>query len=310
MLKVLGIKSVVKNKFNEIGLGVSACGDNYILTNFKKAKELYLDIDCFLQFNIFNPYLRYKNKTIPKVFKYILKSKKPFLVGEEGSFRQFPDYKKFGWFNYKNNLGNFNNNNVDNSRWIQFKNKNNLVINDWNSKGDYILIMGQVEYDSALIELYNRGYCCFIDFVIDTINEIRRYTDRPIIYRPHPKDRNKDLSKLLEFSKVIISENYSTDDIFNKNGGLGLEEDLNRAYCVVSFNSNSTVEAVCKGVPVFSLDITSPTYEISNLKLENIEIINYDIDITEWCNKISYTIWNTEEISNGAMWSHLRSVYE
>lgn len=310
-MNIYGFKPIIKNKIGNFNAGIKLFNDSYYYVNFKEStKNNFENADVFVQFNIFNPYLKY-NRLIKKyAYEYILNSNKPFLVCEEGTFRQFPNYKRFGWYNYKNVLGTFLNEDVDESRWNVFKKKNNLEIKEWKSQGDYILIMAQIEYDSALIEMYDQGYKSFFEYLKSVIKEIKKHTDRPILVRPHPKDNVKDFSFLENLLNVEISQNFSITDEFTKNGGAGLQKDFDRAYCVVTFNSNSSVEAVCNGLPVFSLDKTSPTYEISHTRLSDIENIKYDIDIKEWCNKIAYTVWNEEEITNGTMWSHLRNINE
>lgn len=310
-MNIYGFKPIIKNKIKNFRTGLKTFDDSYYYIDFNKtSKRNFENADVFVQFNILNPYLKYNRMIKKHAYEYILNSKKPFLVCEEGTFRQFSNYKRFGWYNYKNVLGTFLNEKVDDTRWNAFKKKNNLEIQEWKSQGDYILIMAQIEYDSALIEMYDQGYKSFLEYSVSIIKEIRKYTDRPILFRPHPKDIVKDFGLLKNLPNVEISQNFSVTDNFTKNGGEGLQKDFDRAYCVVTFNSNSSVEAVCNGIPVFSLDKTSPTYEISYSSLTDIENIKYDIDITEWCNKIAYTVWNEEELADGTMWSHLRNINE
>jgi hypothetical protein len=88
-----------------------------------------------------------------------------------------------------------------------------------------------------------------------------------------------------------------------------LYADLEKAYCVITFNSNSAVESLCEGIPIFALDAGSAAYDVAHHNLSQIENLNYNIDITNWCNKISYTVWSTEEVARGETWSHLKPVY-
>jgi len=265
------------------------------------------NIDVYVQFNIYNPYL---NNKLNPIYKFILDSNKPFLVCEEGAVRQLPNYKRWGWTSYKNGIGNFNNNNVDDYRWNKIQKDTGISFADWNSPGDSILIMGQLEKDSALIEMYNAGYNSFDSYIIEQIKIIRRYTDRPIVVRPHPVGA-KTFYALEEnlnnaYKNISVSKNYNSTTTLN--GGKGLEEDLNNAYCVVTYSSNSAVEAVEKGIPIFTLSSTSSAYDIGHKDLSKIESLDYNIDISTWFNKIAYTIWNNEEITNGLMWSHLKEV--
>jgi len=266
------------------------------------------EADCYIQFNIYNPYLNNKKNNL---YKHILESKKPFLVVEEGAFRQFPNYKRIGWTSYKNGIGNFNNKNVDNSRWKRFCKDTNLSIKDWHSPGDNILIMGQLEGDSSLIEMYDAGYNSFSEYVLEKIYEIRQYTDRPIVIRPHPKtvnSFNSIVEKIKDLKNISISKNFSNDSKDLINGGAGLNRDFKKAYCVVTYSSNSAVESVCKGIPTFALSPTSSAYDVSHNNLSQIENLDYNKKISNWCNSIAYTIWNDDEIKRGLMWKHLKQV--
>jgi hypothetical protein len=269
------------------------------------------EVDCFLQFNVINPY-RVAGSFRNPAFEKILNSKKPYIVWEEGSFRQFPMYKKVGWYHY-NNTGIFNNIDVDNSRWKNFVSTNKLKIKDWRTNGDYILIMGQVEKDSALISLYDQGFNSFIDWITKTVTELRKYTDRPIVIRPHPRDLNNykiGCDNIIKNNvNISISENFSLDDVNRVFGGNGLFKDLKQAYAVITYNSNSIVEAICEGVPVFALDKGSVAYDIAHKDLSVIENLDRSIDISNWCSRVAYTMWNNKEIEKGETWAHLKPVY-
>lgn len=277
--------------------------DNLMTSN----KYMLDNIDIYVQFNIYNPYL---NNKLNPIYKFILDSNKPFLVCEEGALRQLPKYRRWGWTSYKNGIGNFNNENVDDSRWNRLQQQTGIKFLDWNSPGDNILIMGQLDFDSALIELYDAGYKSFDQWIEKQIKTIRIYTDRSIIVRPHPLGSStlfKDEARLnTQYKNVSVSKNYNSSSTLS--GGIGLQKDLKNSYCAITYNSNSAVEAIEKGIPVFTLSSTSSAYDIGHKDLSKIESLDYNIDISTWCNRIAYTVWNEEEIANGSMWGHLREI--
>jgi hypothetical protein len=305
---ITGFKQIVKNKIEQFESGVRRHKDTYISTKYFANREY--NTDCFVQFNIYNPYLTYNRQDKVDAYNYVLKTQLPFLVCEEGAMRQLPNYKRWGWTSYKNGIGNFNNDNVDNSRWLKIQKETGIKFAEWNSPGDNILIMGQLEGDSALIEMYDAGYKTFNDYIIDQIKKIRKYTDRPIVIRPHPLGAktlyNKEVDLNKAYKNISISKNYNSTTTIN--GGAGLQEDFKNAYCVVTYSSNSCVEAVENGIPIFTLSNTSSAYDIGHKCFSQIENLDYSIEISTWCNKIAYTIWNSKEILNGDMWEHLRII--
>lgn len=288
--------------------GFKALGDEFVRYG---TTDIIDNIDCFLQFNVINRY-RLAGEFRNVLFQYILDSKKPFIVWEEGSFRQFSNYKKIGWYHY-NNTGIFNNDNVDNKRWKKILKNTRLVIKDWRASGQNILIMGQVEKDSALVSLYEKGYNTFIEWVEDLIIEIRKYTDRPIVIRPHPRDLKNYEANCKTIIKnninVSVSTNFSIEDRSSVKGGDGLFQDLRKAYCAVTYNSNSIVEAITEGVPVFAMDQGSVAYDIAHKDLSMIESLDYNIDISPWCSRVAYTMWDRDEIRKGETWAHLKPVF-
>lgn len=305
MINMISIKGSVKS-LHSVHKGVTKHGDSFHLLDWQN--PLVNEADCFLQTNLMKPKFL-QNETRSQIYQYILNTKKPFLVSESPSFRQTNGYKRLGWYSYKWTQGLFGNKNSPNDRWKKFQKETGIQFKDWNSPGNNILIMGQKEGDSSLVDLYQK-YESFYDWVSDIIIEIRRYTDRPIVIRPHPRNlpRGKKLANNLrkKFKKinVTVSENYKSNSSIN--GGDGLQQDLNNAYCTITYNSLSAIESICQGIPTFALDDGSMIWPIAHKDLSKIEDLSYDIDITQWCNDIAYTQWNTRENKTGESWAHLK----
>lgn len=314
MIEMVSFPSPVSKLYFRWARGLEKHGDKLIqLTRDDEYKSVYAD--CYYQTNERKQkfFTGKRAETQGQYFDHIINSNKPFIVSESNPFRQYDGWLRFGWNSYKWTKGNFNNDNVDDTRWKRFQNITGVTFNDWHSPGDDIIIMGQKEGDSALNELYEQGFDSFYDWVNVVIKNIRTYTDRRIVIRPHPRNLDKTLvqvrSKILKNNKknnVILSKNLTQG---GNQGGAGLDADLNKAYCVVSFNSLSSIEAVCKGIPVFSLNDGSMTYPISHKSLSQIENINYEIDRTQWQNQIAYTMWNKVDVISGECWEHLKPVY-
>lgn len=311
MIRMVGFRFVSK-PYHGWEKGMKAHGDVYESIE-KFNQNLDYNADCFYQTNLLKPKflgnVRLDNYGVK--YQYILNSKKPFIVSESAPFREYNNYLRFGWSSYGWEDGNFNNDNVGPERWNKFVKNTGISIKDWNSPGSDIIIMGQKEGDSALVNLYKK-YRSVYDWIFDTIVEIRKYTDRRIVIRPHPRNLSRGvklaarISENPDIKNVVISENLTRG---GNQGGEGLEADFKRAYCVVTFNSLSAIEAVTRGIPVFAVDNMSMVWPIAHRDFSQIENLNYEIDLQGWKNKIAYTMWNRKEVSKGETWAHLRSVY-
>lgn len=293
--------------------GMEKHGDRIIVVPNPVDYKNLDDADCYYQTNLLKPKHDADGRSSGQGnhYRYILNSKKPFIVSESNPFRKYNGWARFGWWSYKWTDANCNNDNVGSDRWNKFEKESNITIKDWNSLGNNILIMGQKENDSSLVSLYEK-YNNFYDWVLDIIETVRKYSDRPIIIRPHPKNEGRNIGRIKEcilsknIKDVTMSENRSTG---GNQGGESLEKDLSNAYCVITYNSLSGVEAVCEGIPTFAMENGSMVWPIAHKDLSQIENLNYNIDLQEWKNKIAYTIWNKEEVTKGECWAHLKPVF-
>lgn len=299
MVSVVGIQGSVKT-VRALDKGLSRHGDQYsFVTNLNDPKVVNADI--FVQTNLIKPKIA-QSPQRREAYNYILQSNKPFLVIESPVFRRYPElkYTRLGWWSYKWTDGNFNNTNSPSDRWNKFQKASGIEIKDWHSPGDAILFMGQKEGDSSLLELY-KEYDSFYDWLETQIIETRKYSDRPIIIRPHPRNFNHGHSLAKKLKSKYKNISVSEDPI--------IEKDFAKAYCIVTYNSLSGVEAVCDGIPTFALDNGSMVWPVTHHHLSQLENINYNIDRTQWCNDVAYTHWSAKENRKGESWAHLKPVF-
>ena len=55
--------------------------------------------------------------------------------------------------------------------------------------------MGQKGGDSSLVKLYEI-YNNYYDWVLEVIKTVRKYSDRPIVIRPHPKNEQRNIGRI------------------------------------------------------------------------------------------------------------------
>ncbi|CAB4138106.1 hypothetical protein UFOVP328_299 [uncultured Caudovirales phage] len=125
-------------------------------------------------------------------------------------------------------------------------------------------------------------------WLTETSKMIRRYTDKPIVIRPHPRQRITDIPGCVIESPQPIPGTY---DSFDYN------QCLRNAWAVINHNSGPGSQAILNGVPAFvgSSSLAAP---VANLDLSQIEN-PLRPDRTQWIEKIAHTEWTTEEIQTG-----------
>jgi hypothetical protein len=227
--------------------------------------------------------------------KFCKDFKVPLLIRELPAIRnqQTADWWRFSWNHYFLDEGIYPYDDSYN-RWSELQKKFNIEVKEWHRPGDLILICLQKPMDSALNRLHEKNIN-YQDFCIDLIKEIKTVSDRKILVRSHPKDPTDLISNLkLLFSDIEFSNSKS------------IQEDLDRAWCMITFNSTSSVDSVIYGVPTITLDPSAVSAEVTFHFLDDIESdINFDRD--SWLKKIAFMQWSEEEIKSGYVWELLKN---
>lgn len=173
--------------------------------------------------------------------------------------------------------------------------------NNWRNNLDgHILLMLQLPGDASLrnIDIYSWAF--------ETIQSIRKYTDKKIIVRTHPGVRLKDLDP---FHKLVSDVTLAgiKDIEYSIGRDRSLDTDLENAYCSVSYTSGSSIDSILKGIPAiacdpgnFAFDISS-TYisDINNLELASEETVN------NWLKQLSYSQWTHDEMASGKAFKNI-----
>ena len=160
-----------------------------------------------------------------------------------------------------------------------------LRLGDWRKSGEYILICGQ--HDKSL---QWRNMPRMSNWFLQTYDTIRKHTDRPIIFRPHPRCRLEHIESGLKYV-------YRQDP--RHIGGTYDDFDMgfDNVYCTVSWSSNPGIHSVIDGVPAF-VGPSSLAYDVAGHDLNLIEYTQTP-DRTQWLNDYAWTEYTVEEIANG-----------
>lgn len=199
-------------------------------------------------------------------------------------------YLRYSYDGIFPNSGEYCNDIPDPLRWEKIKKDLNIELKPWRKTGNHILICLQ----------RNGGWSMkgipVVDFFHKTVQEIRKYSDRPIIVRTHPGDK-----KSLIYSKELTGNNIKLSQ------NTLLVEDLKNAWSTVIFNSSPSVASSIEGIPCFVLDPEhSQSAEVSNLNLKNIE--NPEMpERLPWVQKLAQCHWNDEDLISGEAWKHMKN---
>ncbi len=124
------------------------------------------------------------------------------------------------------------------------------------------------------------------------VDEIRKHTDRPIIYRPKPKR---------DAFPPIPGTTYSTTPEC-------IEDILPAAHVLVTHSSNCAINAILMGVPAICLGQCAAT-PVSGNSLETIEAPFYPgvLLFRQWLSCLMWFEWRMDEYKSGEAWKFIRA---
>jgi hypothetical protein len=166
-----------------------------------------------------------------------------------------------------------------------------MLAKRWRAKGSHILLAGS---SAKYHEFYGLPHPT--EWAEMTIEKMRQFTDREIIYRPKPSWRE---------ATKIAGATYS------KPGRAGIDVDLADAWALVTHGSNACYEAIQWGVPCIILGngVAKP---ISSSRLEVIErpLLARSRSVNQWLANLAYCQWTLAELTRGEAGPVVRKMLE
>jgi hypothetical protein len=186
-------------------------------------------------------------------------------------------------FNGLNGRADFKNKGMDDDRYLKLAKEfpAQTVLKPYcepREKG-HVLLCGQVPWDASV------DHIDYVAWLNQTAEKLKDQTRRRVVFRSHPLAQIPGI-RWVEYSKAP------------------LWEDLTNATAVVTFNSNTGVEALINGVPVFAFDEGAMAWSICNKDLKNIDFPETP-PRQRWLNDLCYAQWTLNEMKEGKAWSHL-----
>ncbi len=190
--------------------------------------------------------------------------------------------------------GNYYNKNSPSDRWTKL----NIQLKSWRNSGENILLLGQTYHgqSSQDIDIYL--------WYESTISKIRKISNRPIIYRMHPRNlkvHKRYKREIQKFQKLRVK--YSNIEVSNNKY---IKDDLHNLYCAICYTTNGIIDPLIAGIPIITLSPDCIAWPVASHEI--LKIVKPDRE--QFFNDIAYTQWNCDEMFKGLPWKHLRPYYE
>ncbi len=179
---------------------------------------------------------------------------------------------------------------IDPARWQQISKDLNIELKPWRHSGNHILLCLQRNGGWSMQGINS------INWMDQTIRDIRKYSNRPIVVRAHPGDKK---------IKSILKINHKNVFLSTKEN---LKDDFSGAWATVVYNSSPSVASVIEGIPSFLTDNVpqnSQSFEVSNLDISNIENPTMP-ERQHWIEKLSMCHWKFDELKSGKAWEFFK----
>jgi len=194
----------------------------------------------------------------------------PVLISDAGFVRRDLHYFQLG----ANRLNWFPDFDVPGDRWKRLD-----VLLRPHHAGTYILITGQKPGDAAHGLSTNELQALYHKWA----QELRKLTERPVRFRPHPRGPE------------------ARPDALEAIPWVSLAEDLAGAHALVTWNSTSATDALIAGTPAFVLGPNAQAEELANTDLQFIAAPYFPEDPVrrDFFHRVAYAQWTLEELQDG-----------
>lgn len=271
--------------------GVSHAGDTAIdCHTLKYTTSDVAVIQGWISNEVVRPHLALRNTVIQKQI-----SRGKYVVAVDSNLFLYADptnalhYLRYSFNGVFPSTGIYCDNNSDPVRWQQLSKDLNISLKDYRTNGNHILLLLQRNGG------WSMGNFDVVQWCNQTIAQLRQHTDRPIVVRAHPGDKNAQ-----NYISGVTGNNVTVSTASN------LLDDLKVAWAVVNHNSSPAVAAAIEGYPIFVTDPSkSQCQEIANIDFAQIENPHMP-DRQHWVERLAMSHWKFDELRSGETWKHMR----
>lgn len=268
------------------GKGVEKHGDK---VNYYNGTS-YIDADASIIFG----YISYRNSSpsldLKKKVVKSQKGKNVFFL-DSNAFKEYERilYHRYPMISPYANKAEFFVDHIKEDRWRKIKKDSKINIKHYREDGSHILIL----LNRGTLGFASKGYNCW-DWAHETIKEIRKYTDRKIVIKPHAKhtDNNRHMIDFYNDKSISITKK-------------SLKQSLENAWCSVILSSSAGVPSLIEGVPVITTCDYSLLSKFCTDTLKDIENPTM-FDRENIFQELAKQHWSLDEIANGDYWAIAR----
>lgn len=216
-----------------------------------------------------------------------------FLYADPKNHHHYLRYSFDGVFP---NTGIYCDDRPDPVRWQTISQDLGIQLRPYRNHGDHVLVLLQRNGG------WSMGGVDVQDWANQVIETLQQHTDRHIVVRAHPGD--KDARNYLDANSGRCRIKWKKSVRLSVNPDL--RQDLVNAWAVVNHNSSPVVAAAIEGYPVFVTDaLRSQCQDIANRDLRCIEKPELP-DRQAWVERLAMSHWKFTEVQRGHTWRHMR----
>ena len=283
--------------------GVKRCGDKGLVTSSRSIVDADVAvIQGFVHKNSKNtPHLVLRKN----IFENQIRKNKRCIIVDSSLFlwkdpAQTRGYLRYGYDGIFPNTAEYCDVNPDPQRWIKISKDLNMELKPWrlNQKEGHILICCQRDggwsMDGRAVQEWLR----------EVITAIRMRTQRSILIRFHPGDKNTTTHRHV-LAQWMKSDSTTFKDVFISQTK-SLQEDFHTAHSLVGHNSSPTCASVIEGIPTFVTDpVRAQSSTVSHHSFDEIED-HKSFDRQNFVERLAQMHWTLDEVKSGQCWLHMR----
>ena len=186
----------------------------------------------------------------------------------------------------------------DAGRWKRLQKTCKINVKPWRKDGKHILVPLQLMEDASLegLNIYEWG--------MRTAIELRQYTNRPIVFKMHPRmydpktgktDYQQHIDHLQVFCKMFPGMHIFPTISYQ----LGqAQKSMKDAWATITYTSGMAIESVLEGIPTIAVHPGNFTYNMQSNDLAEIENPKMPPRLP-WLKELAWKQWTFKEMAQG-----------